>query len=150
MPGTPNSLLTTQTTNNIIQNFITNDGNCGVQLGSGIAGVKLLYTAGPSGSIIKSLMANSDDTSARVVTLVIDNLTSKYCIGTINVPLQAGQTGAIPNVDMLANANLLGFVVDAAGKNVIQLQANYKLWAGVQTTMTAAKTLNIIGSAEDY
>ncbi len=150
MPGTPNSLLTTQTTNNIIQTFITGDGNVGTSMGSGVVGAKLLYTAGPSGSIVKSLMACSDDSAAHVVTFVFDNLTSKFAIGTVNVPINAGATGAIANVDILGSAFLLGFTVDAAGKNVLQLGANQKLWAGPQVSMTAGKTLTIFGSAEDF
>jgi hypothetical protein len=151
MPGTPNKLLTTQTINNFATSFITGDGNVGTSMGSGIANTRLLYTAGPSGSIVKSLMACSDDGSlAHVVTLVYDNLTTKYPIGAVNVPINAGATGAIPNVDILGSTALLGFTIDAAGKSVLQLGANQKIWAGPQVSMTAGKTLTIFGIAEDF
>jgi len=148
--STPNSAITTQAIGGIGQSFVNADGAVGTTLAIDLTNLKLLYTAGASGSIIKSLMANLDDGTARVLVLAYDDLTHKYVIGTVNIPVNSGATGAIANIDLLASAVLLGFPLDASGRAVIQLPPNKKLWAGVQVAVTAAKTLNVTGSAEDF
>jgi len=114
------------------------------------AGPSGFYTAGNNDAVIKSLLIASDDTSARVVNVYIYNGTNFACLGGVNVPITAGLTGAIANVDVLGTSFLLGLELDQAGKPVLPLTSGNQLCLASQTTLTAAKTLSVFGVAEEF
>lgn len=147
-----NTLPITQLIQNIFAALVNATGAVGTTLGTAPANTVLLMTAGLNGSVLKSLMVASDDSAARVLCIFIspDGGTTKYCIGTVNIPLNSGATGAIANIDVLASAVLLGFPVDQGGRSVLPLAAGYKVYVGVQVAVTAAKTIVVTGISEDF
>lgn len=146
------TLPITQTIQNAFQAIVNGDGAVGTTLTTAPSNAKLLLTAGAEGSVIKSLIVSSDDSSARVLAFYIspDGGTTKYCIGTVNIPVNSGATGAIVNVDILGSAVLIGMALDQSGKPVLPLAATYRLYVGTQVAVTAAKTIVVTAVAEDY
>jgi hypothetical protein len=147
-----NTLPITQAIQNWFQTLANADGACGTLVSATPANTKLLGTAGANGSILKALMVFSDDTAARVLDIFIspDAGTTRYFVGSVAVPITAGSTGAIINVDALANAFLVGFSIDQGGKNIVELAPNNKVYIGAQVAVTAAKTVMVFGMVEDY
>lgn len=112
----------------------------------------LLLTAGSEGSVLKSLIVSSDDTSARLVTFYVstDSGTTKYWVCSVSIPATAGQTGAIANVDILGSSLVLGLPLDQSGKPVYPMAAAARMYVGVQVAVTAGKFVNVMAVAEDY
>lgn len=111
---------------------------------------KTLYTAGANDAVVKSLMACSTDTAARNVVLVVNNGTADFIIGCVNVPITAGDTGAVAAVDLLAAALLPGLPLDQNGKRVLPMQTGHILKVGVLVAVTAAKQIDCVAVVEEY
>lgn len=114
---------------------------------------KSFFVAGAEGSVLKSMVISSDDGTARNVAVYVstDGGTTKYLLGTVNVPLNAGSTGAIVNVDVLNNSFLTGLSIDQTGRQVLPLAPNAVVYVGVITAVvTSGKALFITGVAEDF
>ena len=142
----------TQSIQNAFQSIVNADGAVGTTLTTAPSNAKLLFTAGAEGSVIKSLTANSDDTSSRVLVIYIspDAGTTKYPIGSVSITTLAGQTGALSQIDILASSVFLGLPLDQSGRPVLPLAATYRVYVGVQVAVTAAKFLNVHAMGEDY
>lgn len=113
----------------------------------------LFFTAGTNGSILRSLIASSDDTSARTVSIYAspDNGTTNYLIANLNIAAGAGLTsGTTANVDLLNGIVLIGLPTDQGGNHIIALPSGWKLYIGVTiAAVTATRTLHIFGIGED-
>lgn len=113
-----------------------------------------LFTAGAEGSVVKSLIMSTDATAAAQtvgIWISTDAGTTKMLIGVVNVPLSSGYTGAVVNVDALANLYLQGLDYGVSGRPELPMQANAVLYCGCLTTAVAAnKTLWITGCAQNY
>ena len=121
--------------------------------GTAPTNTKLLCTAGADGSILKSLVISSDDSSARVVQfwLSTDAGTTKYLIGSISVAANGGTNGSNANVDFLGSSILVGMCTDSSGKYVILLAANAKVYYCVTTAaVTSGRTVYISSMLEDF
>ena len=111
----------------------------------------LFFTAGAEGSEVKAIIISSDDSSARVVSFYIsmDAGTTKYLLGSVNVPSSAGLT--LVNVDVLGNVLMVGLPLDQSGKPVLELVAAARIYVGVTiAAVTAGRTVHIIGQVEDF
>ena len=111
---------------------------------------KTLYTAGANDAVVKSIMVTSSDTAAVNLKLTVNDLVTDRIIGTINIPITAGTTGAIAAVDLIASALMPGLPLDQNGKRVLPLQANYVLKVAPLVAVTAGKTVDIVAIAEEY
>ena len=112
----------------------------------------LFATAGADGSIMKSIVISSDDTSSRVIELWIstDSGTTKYRLSSVTVPASSGSAGTV-NVDFFAGTVFVGTCYDETGKPVLPLTANARLYCAVTTAaVTASKTVYITGVQFDY
>lgn len=112
-----------------------------------------LLTAGSEGSILKSLIIASDDSSARTVSFYLstDGGTTKFLLFSVPVAIAAGSNGTTINVDVLNNAVVQGLQIDQSGRPIIALQANSKIFMGVITAaVTAGRTLHVVASVEDF
>ena len=98
----------------------------------------LFATAGAEGSEVKSITIASDDSSARVVSFYVsmDAGTTKYLLGSVNVPSSAGLT--LVNVDVLGNVLLVGLPLDQSGKPVLELVAAARLYVGITIAAVTA------------
>lgn len=115
------------------------------------ATLKDLFTAGADDEIVKALWVTSDDSSARVLEFLINDGSTSYSLGMVNIPITSGTTGAIAPVDVL-NTSLLavGLPLDALGKRILPIKGGYKLQVRNVTQPTAAKTFTVIAITEKY
>jgi hypothetical protein len=112
--------------------------------------LKTLYTAGANDAVVKAINISSTDTTARNVGLYINNGVSDFLIGVVNVPITAGDTGAVASVDVLASALIPSLPLDQNGKRVLPMQATYILKVGALVAVTAAKEIDVTCVAEEY
>jgi hypothetical protein len=113
-------------------------------------GKVVIATAGANGSLIDMLGVTNTDTLAYTMQLYINDGTTDHLIGTVNIPLSSGNTTAAPTVDLLRQIQLPNLEFDAVGNRCLKLKANYILKAALTGTITAAKTIDIVGSGGDF
>src|SRR5258708_5947866 len=77
---------------------------------------KLCFTAGTNDSDVKSIIATTTDSAAVNLTLWVTRSAVDYLLGTANIPITAGDTGAIASVDILAAALIPGLPLDSVNK----------------------------------
>jgi len=148
------TLPITQTIQNNGVSLLNADSFIAANGGTAPTNTKLLMTAGAEGSVVKSFMIASDDSSARQVSLYLsyDAGTTKYLITTINVPTGTGLTsGTTVNIDVLGSVYMVGLPIDQSGKSVLMLAANARLYVGVITAaVTAGRTIHVLAQSEDF
>ena len=112
--------------------------------------VKTLYTASTNDAVVKALSASSWDSAARVATLwIVGSDNQPIMLGSVNIPLNSGATGAIASVDLLAGALLVALPYDAQGKRVLPMRAGQVLKVSIPA-VTAACQIHITGQVEEY
>lgn len=111
---------------------------------------KTLFTADADDEVVKCIQIASDDTSARVVDLLINNGSTDYLLGSVSVPAASGTNGTTAAVDALAAGLFPGLPMDAVGKRVLPLKGGYALKVRNQAQITAAKTLTVTTISEKY
>ena len=101
--------------------------------------------AGPtSGGRIKSLIATSDDTTARVLQICKTIGAVDYVLGEVSVPVGAGTDGSTPAVNLLEGNNMPGLQTDGL-QRFFDLANGTTLKIRSKVAVTAAKTINIVG-----
>ena len=116
---------------------------------------KAIFTPGANGSVINSIIAYTNDTVTVNLQLGIYNGSTNYLITTVNLPIGAGNTNSVPNVDLLRSSQFgghlyLGLYYDANGNKVLFLPSVYKLYANCLATMSTSKNTNIFVQGGDY
>lgn len=112
-----------------------------------------LLTAGSEGSIVKSIIVASDDSSARSISFYISTNagTTKFLLFTVPVAATSGVNGSTINVDVLNNAFVQGLPIDQSGRPILPLEANEEIYVGVITAaVTSGRTLYITCNVEDF
>jgi hypothetical protein len=112
--------------------------------------LKTLFTAGTDDSVVKSINVQSTDTAARVVNLYVNDGTTDFLIGSVNVPLSSGNTGTAATIDLLGGTLMPSLPYDANGKRILPLPAGDSLKVSSKTTITAATEITFVCMAEDY
>lgn len=107
---------------------------------------KTIFTAGADGSLVDSVFVTSDDTSAVVLDVFINDLTTSFLIGSVNVPTLSGTDGTTDGINLL-DITLLP-ALQSGGS--LPLQATFKLNVAPQAAVTAAKTVTITPAGGDY
>jgi hypothetical protein len=121
-------------------------------LGADTNGV-ICYTPGSYGGRIESIVANSDDTAAvNLLVYLKDGSSNIYPLGIVNVPLSSGNSGTVPNVDLLAGSGvtLIGTCVDATGKRYLPIKNGFTLKVSALANMTALKKCYVTAIGFDY
>lgn len=113
--------------------------------------IKLLYTASADDAVVKTINVASLDTAARVMSLWMADATGyNYCfLGSVNVPLNSGNTGAVATVDLLGGTLLPSLPYDANGKRVVPLKAGQRLFVSVPA-VTAGTQIHVAATVEQY
>lgn len=111
---------------------------------------KVVYTATANDAVIKSVGCVSNDTAAINIRIGVDVGGVVYPIGAINVPPGAGTNGVTNAVDLLNASAFPNLPVDRNGKRCLPLKAGNILKVAALTTVTAAKTLTVFATAEEY
>lgn len=105
-----------------------------------------LIAAATNGQKIEKILCSSTDTSARDIQLFVNFSSTNYMLGTVTVPAGAGNTNAVPTVDLLSilasGIPQIPLNVDAFGNKYLYLDANCALFAEPLTTITTAKVIN--------
>ena len=112
--------------------------------------LKTLFTAGSDDSVVKAINVQSTDTAARVVNLYVNDGTTDFLIGAVNIPLSSGNTGAVATIDLLGGTLLPSLPYDANGKRILPLPAGYIVKVSSQTTVTATREITFVLMAENY
>jgi hypothetical protein len=112
--------------------------------------LKTLYTAGSNDAIVKAINVQSTDTAARVVELWVNDGSTDYKIGAVNIPLRSGDNGTAATIDLLGGTLMPSLPYDANGKRILILPAGYILKVKSQATVTAATEITFVCMAEDY
>lgn len=102
---------------------------------------KSIQTGGTNGTRIDSIMCSTNDTTAVNLAFYINDGSTDFYIGNVNLPIGSGYT-TVARVDAMATlAPLLGYLV---------LPSGYILKANCVATMTAAKTTDVVAMGGDY
>lgn len=109
--------------------------------------VKTVLTAGSNGARVDAISVCSDDTSDRKFYVYLNDGSTNYLVGTVNVPTLSGTDATTLPVDLISGAVLPW--VDASGS--LNLKASWKVNVGLTTgSVTAAKTVTFVASFGDY
>lgn len=108
-----------------------------------------LYTAPTNGARVESIAVSSSDTSARDVSLAVTKGGVDYIIGTVTIPITAGQIAATPAIDLLQYLAMPWLRFDENGNRFLQLDTGCVLKVKSLTTVTAAKALQFFGQARE-
>ena len=111
-----------------------------------------LYTGGVNGSIVESILVSSTDTSARLLQLSILTGAVSYILGTINIPLSSGTTGAAPAVNLISSTNtaIIPVNTDSNGNQYIYIGSGSVLQVNCTTTVTTAKIISLTAQGGDF
>lgn len=107
---------------------------------------KDLVSAGSNGSKITRIAAQSDDTAAVNMKLLIHDGSTGYWVGTVRIAIGSGSDGAIASVNLL-NPAMLPWL-DADGEFFIP--SGYKVQVAPLVAVTSGKTVNIVCFGVDY
>lgn len=124
-------------------------------LGSNTNGATIYTGATTYGSIVTSLIFNSDDTAVVNAYVYIYNGSSVRPLGMVHIPIQSGDIGGATGaaaVDALSSSGntLQGLPIDSVtGKRYIPLEAGEVLKFSVKAAVTAAKTVHCTALALD-
>lgn len=106
-----------------------------------------VYTAGANGSKVVCLIAQSNDTAAHDLHVGIANGGTTYWLGTVTVPIGAGNSGTVPSVDLLNAIQLPGIPFDSDGNHFINLISGDTLVVAALVAVTSGDTINLTAAA---
>lgn len=111
---------------------------------------KIVVTPGLNGCKLLGLLVQSTDTADRDIVLSVLIASVNYNLATIKIPLNSGNTNALPNVDLFHLAQFPGLSIDAVGNRYMDLAFGTQLQIAMGTTITAAKQVNVFGWGADF
>jgi len=140
---TPNSVVTAQTPNRGIVQFLQGTDSAGTY--------KTLYTAGANGSKCMGMYTTNNDGSAtHLVTVQIVNATVKYGGVALTSVSSAGFANATPPQALMTAAVWPGLPVDSDGNPFLMLASGDTLQATFATSLTSTDVLNIVVTCADF
>lgn len=102
---------------------------------------KSIQTGGTNGTRVDSIMCSTNDTTTVNLAFYINDTSTDYYVGNVNLPIGAGYT-TVARVDAMATLSpTLGYLV---------LPSGYILKVNCVATMTAAKTTDVVAMGGDY
>ena len=116
------------------------------------SGLYPLFTAGPEGSVIKGIIASTDDTLKNLAFYSSpDGGTNKFLIGSAQLAATAGFAALTANTDVLNNVYLIGLPIDQTSRQCLPLASGVSLWAGLATAVSVTgKAVHISVYGEDF
>lgn len=88
-----------------------------------------LLTGGTSGSKVESIAVTNTYTAAYTAKLYVTYGGTDYLLGTVSVPLSAGNTTSAVTFDLLSSSQLPFVRSDEAGRKYLYLESGYTLKA---------------------
>lgn len=94
----------------------------------------------------------TDESAAKDVALHITDGTTTWELSTVAIPINAGNTNAIPPVDLISNTQFAAFFKqrDASGATYFNIPKGWSLKLSYNAAMTAAKTASVTIIGETY
>jgi hypothetical protein len=129
-----------QKARNINASFVTADGT----------NTKILVTGGIDDSIISVITITSSDSADKTIELLIGDGLADALIGFVGIPANTGSNGVLNPINGLSNSSILGKKIDESGNPYILLAAGSTLKARARTAVTAAATISVQLTVEDY
>lgn len=112
--------------------------------------LKTVLTGGANGSRVSGITITSTDTVTRDVQLWVTRSATNYLIGTVNLPINAGNINSATSVAALSSGQILGLPVDSNGNSYIDLKSGDVLAVAALTTVTAAKVISVSAISGDF
>lgn len=103
---------------------------------------KSIYTAGSNGGRIDAIMVSSNSTAAENLAFYINDGTTDFYLGNVNIPIGSGYT-TVARVEGLAQ-------IGPPYTTALILAAGYILKANAVAAVTSAKTVDVIVMAGDF
>jgi hypothetical protein len=138
---TPNSVVTAQTPNRGVVQFLTADS---------ATVYKTLYTAGANGSMCFGMWSTNSDAATHLITVQLVAGAIKEGGMSITTVANAGFANAVPAQNLTSPANWPGLPTDSNGNPFILLASGDTLQATFTTAVTASAAVNIVVSCVDY
>lgn len=140
---TPNSIVTPQTPNRGIVQFLQGTDNAGTY--------KTLYTGGANGSRCYGMLMNNNDTSTtHLVTVQVVNSAVKYGGAALTTTLNAGFANSSTAQPLMSAAVWPGLPIDQYGNPYIQLVSGDTVQATFATTLTTSTLINLFVTCSDF
>lgn len=140
---TPNSIVTPQTPNRGIVQFLQGTDNAGTY--------KTLYTAGANGSRCYGLQINNtDNTTAHLVTVQIVNTAVKYGGVAVTTTTSAGFANGTPPQSLMLSSVWAGLPVDQYGNPYVQLISGDTIQATFATALSTGALINAYVVCNDF
>lgn len=112
---------------------------------------KTAITGGGSGSKVVSLMATSDDSSARVVRVRISRSGTHYIVGAVSIPALSGTDGSAPSVDLINSVSMPGLPLDGDAQHYLFLESGDTLTVALASgAVTSGKTISVTAVYGDF
>ena len=120
---------------------------CSVMNTASGTALQSIYTAGSTdGGLVDNVAVTSDDTSAVILVVSVNDGTTDCQIGEVTIPIGAGTDGTTPAVNLF-NQDALPFLQNGGG---LPLIASGVLKVNAKVAITAAKIVNITAFGGDY
>lgn len=140
---TPNSVVTAQTPNRGIVQFLQGTDTAGTY--------KTLYTAGSNGSKCSAVWENNNDASAtHLITLEIVNSSVKYGGAAMTTAVSDGYANGVPAKNMMASTIWPGLPLDSDGNPFFFLNSGDTLQATFATALTTSDKINLVAVCSDF
>jgi hypothetical protein len=140
---TPNSIVTPQTPNRGIVQFLQGTDNAGTY--------KTLYTAGANGSRCYGMLMNNNDASTtHLVTVQIVNGGVKYGGTALTTALSAGFSNSTTAQPLMSPSVWPGLPLDQYGNPYIQMISGDTIQATFATSLTTSDLINLYVTCSDF
>lgn len=113
--------------------------------------LKTIATGSVDGTKIVGLIVTSNDTAARDVTWGITRTSVFFPLGTVTIPITAGQVASAAAVNLLDLTKTPGLPIDSDGNPFVFLSdASDTLQIKALTTVTTAKEIDVTAIGGDW
>jgi hypothetical protein len=103
-----------------------------------------------NGDKIESLILTSTDTAPQSLVVAVISASDTNILGVIAISASSGTLSGTPPVDILRNTNMTGLAYDANGNKYIYLPSGSTLYIGTLGAITAAKSIQVLGSGGSF
>ena len=107
---------------------------------------KTLYTAGANGALVDSVAVVSDDTADAVINILVNDGSTSYPVGQVNVLTGAGRNGTTPGQNLLNLTDIPALQTNGG----LSLGPNAVLKVAANSAVTATKTVTFTAFGGDY
>lgn len=140
---TPNSVVTPQTPNRGVVQFLQGTDSAGTY--------KTIYTGGSNGSkCIAGWETNNDGSATHLITVEVVNGGVNYGGTAFTTISNDGYANATPSKSFIAAGQWVGLPIDSDGNSFIFLANGDTLKATFATALTSAKLINLEVTCADY